>query len=372
MKVKKLLCPRLIVMINMSFMLACNGFGVTLSTQTPTTSASLSLEGQIATSRSDGAEQLFIPNPPTSAQNPAFSPDGKRLVFTLFEQGYNDGPAGLYLLDLATLEVSRLTPKEDQDNVNLPGSAWINPPSLLSNGYETAKGGMIVFASDRMDADDLWMISPDGSDLHRITTHNGEPWYIEPSWSPDGQWIVFEARQPRFNGDGGLGQIWKVHHDGTDLNHLTTGDYDDRQPNWSPTGDRILFQRREVPDGNWEIFTISPDGSHVRNVTSTPYNDTDASWSPDGEFIVYSSDHGGLSVPNLFIIPAAGGTPTRLTYDETHEDGAPSWSPDGKWVVFESHLGQSEETSTGIWRISAPLLSGSFIFLPIVQKGMHP
>ena len=99
---------------------------------------------------------------------------------------------------------------------------------------------------------------------------------------------------------------------------------------------------------------MSPDGTGVRRITSSAASDTDASWSPDGKWIVYSSDHGGLPVPNIFIIPAEGSEPVRATRDEIHEDGAPSWSPDGKHIAFESHEGSEETTPASIYLVDVP------------------
>ena len=294
--------------------------------------------------RADGAVRITDPAPDASDQNAAFSPEGTRLVFTRFENGYNIGPAGVFILDLSDGQITRLTPEEDQDNVNLPGSAW------------NAVTDRIIFASDRADSDDLWRVAPDGTDFSPVTSHHGPPWYIEPSWSPDGQWLVFEVDND-VPDDRQQGSVWKVRADGSELTPLTDGPAhgtDDRQPNWSPTGDRILFQRRAPGGEDWNVFTMTPDGADIRQVTSATSSDTDASWSPDGRFIVYSSDDGGLPLPNLFIIPAGGGMPVRVTFSDATEDSAPSWSPDGGWLVFESHPAEEDETPARLWFIAVP------------------
>ncbi|MFQ5459300.1 MAG: hypothetical protein ACE5EL_00750, partial [Anaerolineae bacterium] len=212
--------------------------------------------------RIDGARRLTAPPPGASDQNPAFSPDGSRLVFTRFENGYNDGPAALYALDLEDGAVSRLTPIEDQDNVNLPGAAW-HPAR-----------DRIVFASDRAEADDLWWIAPDGTDLQRLTNHEGPDAFYEPSWSPDGTWIAFEARHLGDSEDGTLGRIWKVRADGSGATALTSGDHDDRQPNWSPAGNRIVFQRRRATGSVFDLYTMDASGGDLRPVTTANAGDT--------------------------------------------------------------------------------------------------
>jgi TolB protein len=189
----------------------------------------------VSETRPDGARRLTTPPSGTSDQNAAFSPDGTHLVFSRFDNGYNLGPAGLFLLEISTDQTTRLTPWEDQDNVNLPGSCW-NP--VLNQ---------IVFASDRMKSDDLWQIAPDGSDIQAVIT--------------------------------------------------------------------------------------------------APSSDTG---SPDGRWIVFSSDYGGLSVPNIFVIPVSGGQPAQVTFSDVDADSAPSWSPDGEWIAFESRLDGAEDTPSAL------------------------
>lgn len=297
----------------------------------------------IPNTRTDGAIRLTLPPSGKSDQNPAFGPVQSRyIVFTRFSNGYNVGPAGLFLLNLITEKVTRLTPIEDQDNVNLPGSVWI-----IKMGE-----GRIIFASDRAEANDLWRISPNGSNFKRITRHIERSIYMEPSWSPDGRWIVFETSKPGNSDDGRVSTIWKVRSNGTGLTRLTgTSGLDDRQPNWSPKGDKILFQRRILPNGPWGIYTIDPNGNNLKRVTRSLSDDSDASWSQDGKFIVYSSDYGDIFKPNIFIIPTNGGTPIRVT-NSTNADSAPSWSPINCWIAFESH--ESDDKPAALWRIAAP------------------
>lgn len=291
--------------------------------------------------RPDGAILLTAPLPGISDQNPAFSPDATQLIFTRWENGYNEGPSGVYLLHLDTRDTELLTTAPDSDSVNLPGTSW-NAPT-----------GRIAFSSDREDIDEVWTMDEDGGNLFRVTTHDPPTHFSEPSFSPEGTWIVFEENRDSEAGEG-QSILWKIRADGSDLTPLSNNpNFDDRQPMWAPAGDRILFQRRQPGSDNWDIYTMDPDGDDIQQVTTSPASDTDAAWSPDGRWIVYSSDDGGLETPSLFIIHIDGGQSLQVTDDEQHYDGAPSWSPDGAWIAFESHVGE-DDVPTQLWMIAAP------------------
>ena len=68
-------------------------------------------------------------------------------------------------------------------------------------------------------------------------------------------------------------------------------------------------------------------------------------WSPNGRFIAYwAIDLDGDR--DLYVIPAEGGTPVRLTRDG-YLDWNPVWSPDGAWLYFCSTRGGG----MSIWRL---------------------
>lgn len=302
-----------------------------------------------AVSRVSRPRLIYRPAGGRSAQNPAFSPNGRTILFTMFHEGYDDGPAGLYALlpDGAgdASRVAKILDEPGQDSVNLPGSVW----NRLTR--------RITFASDRRDGDEIWTARPNGKGLLRVTRHRGSANFIEPSFSPDGRWIVFESDTDARE-DERRGSILKVRVGGARPRLLVRrgAELDDRQPNWSPAGDRVLFQRRRVGSDDWDIYTVHSDGSGLRRVTRTASSETDASWSPNGKWICYSSDYGNLPAANIFVVPAAGGRPIRVTRSDKYEHGAPSWSPGGRWIAFESHPAGEETAPASLWRVRAPAL----------------
>jgi cysteinyl-tRNA synthetase len=185
---------------------------------------------------------------------------------------------------------------------------------------------MICFFSNRYGNYEILMMDDTGGSLDRITNRPATD--TEATFSPDGQWVVFQSDYYRSR------DIHKIKIDDVLSANLTNILGDDIKPNWSPQGNKIVFQSNQ--DGNWEIYSMNSDGTDVRNITNDPADDTDPSWSPDGTKIVYASTPGGLDEPEIFVINAGGiGEPERIT-DYAGYDGTPSFSPDGNSIAFES------------------------------------
>ncbi|MFE4976550.1 hypothetical protein ACFRAR_31175 [Kitasatospora sp. NPDC056651] len=300
--------------------------------------------------RADGAQLLYRAGGGRSAQNPAFAPDGRSVLLTEFSGGYNKGAAALGILPSDGGAPRTVLADPDRAAVNLPGASW------------NAAADAFAFATDRESGhDEVWLMRPGGTP-ERVTSHADGSGYSEPSFSPDGEWIVFqrswEPERAAAGQDDTAEQdsLWKVRRGGGAPVPLVDGrgtGTDNRQPNWSPKGDRIVFQRRGAGREDWSLWTVGADGRGLRQVTDVPGEHTDPSWSPDGRYLVFSSNLGDLPNAQLFVVSADGGPPVRVTRDDTAYDGAPSWSPDGKWIAFESAPG-GEANPAALWRIPAP------------------
>lgn len=287
--------------------------------------------------RPDGARPVPI-DLGGSHQNPCWSPDGARLVFTRFAGAYNDGEAVVAVVD-ARGGAARVLSAAGGQSVDLPGC------------YSSALGAVAYSSDVETGADAIYLVAEDGAPRRVPGLPAGQAAF-EPTVSPDGAWIVYEAHDAAA-GAASPGAIWKLRVDGSEAVALTSAaDGDAKEPNWSPAGDRILFQSRR--SGSWDIWTIDPDGTSPARITTSDADDTDASWSPDGAWIVYSSNDGGLSNANVFAVPAAGGAPVRVTRSDGY-DGAPAWSPDGATIAFESSpAGPDGSPGTHLWIIDLP------------------
>ncbi len=309
--------------------------------------------GQQMETRDDGARRIEI-GLKGSLQNAHNSPDSKSLLFTRWRDGYNQGRADLFVYDLRTRRLKSLVSNE-WANVNLNGSAW------------NEKTNQIVFASDREPQDEIYMIAADGKpgSETQITNRKNHVAY-EPSFSPDGKWIVFESHPLDQEGNGVIIKCRIVESgsgsdkvglktDGLEKGYIALSDLkgDCRQPVWSPTGEQILYQK--LTDGRWDLWLVNADGTENRIATTGQGSKTDGSFSPDGKWIVYSSDgQGELKFANIYVSPVSGGKPIRITEFDGY-DGAPTWSPDGKTIYFESCSGDPDDSQgTKLWAIDAP------------------
>ena len=115
--------------------------------------------------------------------------------------------------------------------------------------------------------------------------------------------------------------------------------YRDLYPCWSPDGREIAFVRWKMNakgnefEGN--IYVIPADGGEPRRITSDSdrvYGAGPAWWLPDGTFFAYCSQEESDTELAVKVIPADGGQPRIVA--EVPYAAEIAWSPDGRRIAY--------------------------------------
>ena len=89
------------------------------------------------------------------------------------------------------------------------------------------------------------------------------------------------------------------------------------------------------------LSAVSAQATTFTQITSDTTRETDPTPSPDGKWIAFTSDRGGHGATQVYVMPAEGGAPRRLTDEpDSVRAGTPSWAPDGKSILFVSTRGK--------------------------------
>jgi TolB protein len=83
--------------------------------------------------------------------------------------------------------------------------------------------------------------------------------------------IAFTSRQ-------GLHDIWAVSPDGSNLRRLTAGPGNNEGASWAPNGRHLVFETSRP--GRFQLATMLADGSEQQVLTKGPAETTSGSWSP--------------------------------------------------------------------------------------------
>lgn len=205
----------------------------------------------------------------------------------------------------------------------------------------------------------LYSVAPDGTGLREIG--GVKPYATEPALSPDGSQIAYSwAKFTGLSCKGCASGIRVANADGTGTRVLTNPSQDctfDLSPSWSPDGQTILFSEgtcdtpgelftvpaaggslhdlgivgtdpawgpsRIAYEGEHGLWTANPDGSDPVEVAP---NGNRPAWSSDGR-LAYSLGRNGTTV-------VVGSTQVKLPFASIT---ALAWSPDGTRFVVTAH-----------------------------------
>jgi len=126
------------------------------------------------------------------------------------------------------------------------------------------------------------------------------------------------------------GDLWSVSRDGGSAIRLTTGAGAETDPIFSPDGSQIAFTGEY--DGNVDVFVMPAAGGTPKRLTYHPAADRAIGWTPDGKNILFASGRASYSnFSRLFTVPVEGGFETQLPLDRAV---AGSYSPDGAKLAY--------------------------------------
>jgi imidazolonepropionase-like amidohydrolase/dipeptidyl aminopeptidase/acylaminoacyl peptidase len=217
-------------------------------------------------------------------------------------------------------------------------------------------GRRIAFTSDRGGGDNIWIMNVDGSDKRQLTKEDFRL-LNQPSWSPDGRFIV--AKKHFTTGRSlGTGEVWLYHVSGGAGVPLVKKPNEQHQkelgePIYAPDGKSIYFTRNVTPgpifeyaqNSNTALFEIQRyelETGEVTTAVAGAGGSVRPAPSPDGKKIAFVRRERARS--KLYVKDLVSGEERKI-YDDLDQDVQETWAvtgvypnmawtPDSRSVVF--------------------------------------
>ncbi|HSJ26118.1 MAG TPA: S9 family peptidase [Longimicrobiales bacterium] len=94
---------------------------------------------------------------------------------------------------------------------------------------------------------------------------------------------------------------------------------------------------QEIRNDN-DIFLIPASGGEPRRITNMPGNEGNISWSPDGRMISFVSSARREDNNRLYVVDINGGEPRNVLGDWQYEPGSYEWLPNGQ-ILMQANIG---------------------------------
>jgi Tol biopolymer transport system component/predicted Ser/Thr protein kinase len=325
--------------------------------------------GDIWVGSADGSNPTRIVSARGHAYAPAFSPDGKRIRFTILEP-----------VSFARLSLWEVRPDGSDLHQLLRG--WHNPPQECC-GLWTPDGRYYVFQSNlgRNMFGDIFVL-PDSPGIFQKSASRpvqltfGPLVFYNGAITPDRKRLLVQGVQSR--GElvrydppskqflpflGGMAAnnvaysrngkwiayislvdntLWRSHSDGNDRIQLTYPPDRAALPRWSPDGTQIAYMSALLGKP-WKAFLISAQGGMPDQLVPGDTAESDPTWSMDGDQLAFGTGAGGTAIENSEVRILHMKTRQVSSIPGSNGLYSPRWSPDGRYLVAQD---ANELTST--------------------------
>jgi len=267
----------------------------------------------------------------------------------------------------------------------------ISAPQISPDGRWVAYAVSTPDMEANRNVGNIWLVSTAGGDATQLTQSGHDS---APAWSPDGKTLAFISSRD------GNSQVYLLSMEGGEAKKLTTLSTGADLFRWSPDGKTIAFTSAVYVDcqddacnekrdegkekskvkariydhllyRHWDhwsegkrshLFLVPADGSGpARDLTPKADYDippdergevNDLAFSPDSKELCYTAVPDKMEAIStngeLFLIPAAGGEPKKITTNPGF-DGNPVYSPDGQFIAYHAQLAAEYEADR--WRV---------------------
>jgi acylaminoacyl-peptidase len=198
----------------------------------------------------------------------------------------------------------------------------------------------------------------------------------DPQIAPDGSSIVYVRNFFDKTVDQKRSTLWSVLPDGSQHQVVESGSYQLSAPRWSPDGTRLVYLSKGEPsDNGTEIYCRWVNSNRTTRLTQLQRKPEHVTWSPDGKWLAFvmlvpaqreplvklpSAPDGAEwakpptiiqrinfrldgkgyledAYPQVFVLPAEGGTPRQITSGPFNHQGPLAWTHDGA-ILFSANL----------------------------------
>ena len=265
---------------------------------------------------------------------PSWSLDGRRVSMVELSRIYD-----LYVFDIETQQMTLVSElinenRNEDQQIIITGAWW------FPDGKKLACRASVVHQLHK----EIYVLDVDTLEIKNKTRTPdiSEGW---ASVSPDGRKIVCSGW-----GEEGLStEIYVMSSTGADRINITNSPANERYPAWSPDGNWIAFEaafRDDQEEDSLDIFIMRPDGSDVRKLTSRADGRLKnlPNWSRDSKWVVFTiRNEEGFALRDIYRVNIETGEKFQITHDGHPKAGTATWVLTGRRVLSVDPAGKKKE-----------------------------